>query len=145
MLRGQFYYFGSDQEAALKRYLKEWPDIKAGRRVRVNSETGITVRDLVDAFLTAKRSRVDSLEIDKRLITMNSVTQQYAMLWESCGVEHVGGFGDLWHSFRTAADGAKDQVAAAMVMGHVDSTMAKTYIERVEDDRLVAVASYVHA
>ncbi len=63
--RGQFYYFGTDQEEAEKRYRAEWDDILAGRAPRrpVNSTT---VAELANAFLTAKRLRVDAGELSAR-------------------------------------------------------------------------------
>jgi integrase len=63
--RGEFHYFGADKDAAERRYLREWPDILAGRTTRQDANA-ITVGDLVNTFLTAKRDRVDSGELSPR-------------------------------------------------------------------------------
>ena len=36
--RGQFHCFGTDRDAALKRFAAEWDDIKAGRKHRPKGE-----------------------------------------------------------------------------------------------------------
>jgi integrase len=62
--KGRFHYFGSGSLAdALKRYAAEWDDIAAGRQPRPAGPVGLPLVDLVDAFLTAKRRRVESGEL----------------------------------------------------------------------------------
>ena len=53
------------------------------------------------------------------------------------------GFYGLRHSFRTAADSARDPVAIDIIMGHTDPSMGAVYRERIEDDRLEAVVKVV--
>jgi integrase len=60
--RGQFHYFGTDKDEALKRYVAEWPDITAGRTPRPRSGD-LTVADGVNHFLSEKRNRVDAGEL----------------------------------------------------------------------------------
>lgn len=55
------------------------------------------------------------------------------------------GFAVLRHVFRTIADGARDQVAINLIMGHSDGSMGAVYRERVDDARLVAVTEHVRA
>jgi integrase len=55
------------------------------------------------------------------------------------------GFYALRHTFRTVADGAKDQPAIDHIMGHSRDDMASLYRERIEDERLKAVTDYVRA
>jgi integrase len=52
-------------------------------------------------------------------------------------------FYGLRHGFETIAGGTKDQVAVDAIMGHVPQGMSAMYRERIEDERLVAVAEYV--
>jgi integrase len=53
------------------------------------------------------------------------------------------GFYSLRHQFRTIADGQRDQVAIAHIMGHTDSTMGGVYREHIDDARLQAVTDFV--
>lgn len=63
-LRGVSYYFGTDAEAAMRRFAAEWSDIVAGGRRRAGVD--YTVRDVVNEFLEAKRLQVDSGKISSR-------------------------------------------------------------------------------
>jgi integrase len=49
----------------------------------------------------------------------------------------------LRHTFETVAGASRDQVAVNAIMGHVDSSMSGVYRERIDDERLRAVADYV--
>jgi len=51
----------------------------------------------------------------------------------------------LRHTFETIGGEAKDQIAVNSIMGHVDSTMAGVYRERISDERLRAVVEHVRA
>ncbi len=55
------------------------------------------------------------------------------------------GFYTLRHTFRTIADGAKDQPAADYIMGHEVPHMSSVYRETISDERLKAVADHVRA
>jgi integrase len=66
-VRGKLHYFGkvsTDPQgvAALQRWLDEKDDLLAGRKPRANRE-GLTIKALLNHFLTAKKARVDSGEI----------------------------------------------------------------------------------
>ncbi len=65
--QGRRYYFGLDKEAALRRYVAEWPSIKAGlprpgRSASVAFQ-GVSVAYLCNAFLAARRQAVESGEL----------------------------------------------------------------------------------
>jgi integrase len=64
-IHGTFHYFGANKEAALKRYEREREDLEARRSPR-QDPTALTVADLLNDFLTAKRDRVDSGELSPR-------------------------------------------------------------------------------
>jgi len=69
-IRGKFCYFGKvaddpDGQAALERWLDQKDELLAGRTPRVQGE-GLTVRDLVNHFLTSKRHLLDTREIQSR-------------------------------------------------------------------------------
>jgi hypothetical protein len=61
--QGTFHDFGTDRDAALRRFAAEWDDIRAGRPRPPTPVESLTVRDLCNTFLTAKREQVDSGEL----------------------------------------------------------------------------------
>ncbi len=68
-IRGKVHYFGpwADPDAALRRYVAQRDDLLAGRRPRnAGDDAGITVRDLLNRFLTAKQDQHKQGEITKR-------------------------------------------------------------------------------
>src|SRR5207248_11558195 len=66
-IRGKLYYFGpwSDPDGALKKYLEQKDALHAGRKPRGDT-AGATVKELVNAFLNAKRALVESGELTNR-------------------------------------------------------------------------------
>src|ERR1700694_1509266 len=66
-IRGKMHYFGpwADPDGALKKYQEQRDDLHAGRTPRVQAE-GLTVRDLLNHFLTAKRRLLEAGEIADR-------------------------------------------------------------------------------
>jgi integrase len=70
--KGKPYYFGTDKDAALKRYVEEWSNIVAGRprfgedSGRSRRSTDLTLADLASAFLVEKKRAVDAGEIAGR-------------------------------------------------------------------------------
>lgn len=74
----------------------------------------------------------------------NPVTKEFRKLLDSLKLHSPGkGFYTLRHTFETEGGAARDQIAVDAVMGHVDGSMAATYRERIDDERLVAVANHV--
>src|SRR5271157_5596978 len=63
-IRGKLHYFGpwSDPDGALKKYLEQKDALHAGRKPRPDAE-GVTVKDVVNAFLNAKRELRDAGEL----------------------------------------------------------------------------------
>ncbi len=64
-VRGKLYIFSGAADEALEEWLRVKDDLLAGRAPRPRSD-GLTVAGLFNAFLSAKQSRVDSDELDKR-------------------------------------------------------------------------------
>lgn len=74
----------------------------------------------------------------------DSISRTFRRALVAVGIHRAGiGFYALRHVFRTVADGARDPVAADLIMGHADPTMGGHYRERIEDDRLRAVTDHV--
>jgi integrase len=69
-IRGQIHYFGpwDDPIAALQKYQEQRDDLHAGRTPRVAAD-GLTLRDMVNRFLTAKKHQLDTGEITARTFT----------------------------------------------------------------------------
>jgi hypothetical protein len=65
-IKGRFYYFGRDRDAALREYVRVREDLEAGRKPRPVDEAARTVADVVNSFLTEKRGRVDAGELSAR-------------------------------------------------------------------------------
>lgn len=65
-VRGKTHYFGawSAPQTALDKYLSQKDDLLAGREVR--NGDGVTIRELVNHYLTAKHRRVESGELAER-------------------------------------------------------------------------------
>jgi integrase len=65
-VRGKLHYFGrwDDPQAALQKWLDSKDDLLGGRAPR--SRDGLTLRDLANHFLTAKRHLLDSRELAQR-------------------------------------------------------------------------------
>lgn len=66
-IRGKLHYFGpwEDPEGALNKYLDQKEDLHAGRTPRVQGE-GLTIRDVLNAFMKSKRHLLDTREITQR-------------------------------------------------------------------------------
>ena len=64
-IRGRSIYFGTDRDAALRKFQEQRDDLQAGRTPRVQGD-GLTVSDLANRFLTMKKSAVESDELSPR-------------------------------------------------------------------------------
>ena len=76
----------------------------------------------------------------------NAVALRFGKLLRDLNINGRRGLGfyGLRHTYRTVADGALDQPAIALTMGHVDSSMAGQYREEIADERLERVSAHVH-
>ncbi|MBP3959876.1 tyrosine-type recombinase/integrase [Gemmata sp. G18] len=74
------------------------------------------------------------------------IKDKFGTLLSTLGIRRDGvNFYALRHTFETIGGDSKDQVAVNLMMGHVDSSMAGVYRERIDDTRLRAVADHVRA
>jgi len=134
----------------------DYPRPKTGvaRRARLWPETvsalreAIAIRpkpkDAAHAELVFVTSRLKSWAKDK---ADNPISKETAKLLKSLGLHAPGlNFYSLRRTFETIGGGSRDQVAVDHVMGHAPgaSDMAAVYRQRIDDQRLEAVASHVH-
>src|SRR5947209_9993807 len=63
-IRGKIHYFGpwDDPDGALAKYLEQKEDLHAGRTPKGDKE-GLTVKELCNKFLKAKRDKGESREL----------------------------------------------------------------------------------
>jgi hypothetical protein len=67
---GKMHYFGpwQDPDGAIEKYLREKEDLHNGRKPR-EVATGVTVKDLANAFLNHKKTRLGSGDLSSRTWT----------------------------------------------------------------------------
>jgi len=79
------------------------------------------------------------------VIAIDALSQAFAKLLKGLGINSHRNFYTLRHNFETIAGDSKDQVAVNSIMGHVDTSMAGVYRERISDERLRAVTEHVRS
>lgn len=131
-------------KTGVPRRAKLWPEtvsaIKAALAVRPRPKD----KALSDRVFVTKAGNAWG---DNGKGTGGPVALMFGRLVRACGIEKRPGraFYALRHTYRTHADGCRDQPAVLMTMGHADATISDAYREAIDDSRLEAVAEYVHA
>ncbi|MGE0378590.1 MAG: tyrosine-type recombinase/integrase [Planctomycetaceae bacterium] len=129
-----------------------WPETVAAIREALAKRP--RERDPADAdlcFLTTRRTRFVRVQVSKantdRHVTINALARRFELLLEDLGINGRRGLGfyTLRHVFETVGGNSRDQVAVNAIMGHVDSSMANSYRERIDDNRLRDVVNHVRA
>jgi len=148
------------------------PKTEISRRIPLWAETIAALREAISkrpspkneadanlCFLTRQgrpwvrvKSRTKTVETEgeddepETAIPIDALSQRFSKLLKRLGINGRRGLGfyTLRHVFETIAGESKDQVAVNAVMGHVDTSMAATYRERISDERLRAVVETVH-
>ena len=79
------------------------------------------------------------------VVSLDALSQHFSKLLKLLKINGRRGLGfyTLRHVFETVAGEAKDQIAVNSIMGHVDTSMAGVYRERISDERLRAVTEHV--
>jgi len=93
----------------------------------------------------ARWSRMQWSEKKKKWVVVCAITGEFKKLLTALDINGHRGFYGLRRGFETIGGGARDQVAVDHVMGHAPASndMGAVYRDRLEDDRLVAVAQHV--
>ena len=92
------------------------------------------------------KEKKDEKGNEKAGVVSDAVRLEFGKLLAALKLKRLGlGFYALRHTFRTVADGSKDQPAVDHVMGHSRTDMASIYRERIDDNRLEAVVKVVRA
>jgi integrase len=134
------------EKTAIPRQCPLWPEtVRALRAATAERPKAADKADAGLVFVTRfgkKWVRTRVVREGKPTTPIDSINLEFQKLLKPAGVRRVG-FYTLRHVFQTAADDAKDPVAASSIMGHVDLSMASHYRERIEDARLEAVVKVV--
>ena len=118
-----------------------WKETVAALKASIAERPQARSDDAADLVFITSRGRA---WLSNGIANPVSVATRAAM--KAVGIHRAGiGHYTLRHVFRTAADGSRDQVAANLIMGHADPSMAAVYREGIDDSRLQAVVSHVHA
>lgn len=132
----------------------DYPRPKTGmpRRCPLWPETVAAIREANEARPSPKGEAHAGLVFVTRYglpwakdVADSPVTKETRKLLDRLGIGGRRNFYTLRHTFRTVADGAKDQPAADYIMGHEVAHMSSVYRETIDDDRLKAVTDRVHA
>jgi integrase len=148
----------------------DYPRPKTGtaRRAKLWPETVAAIREALDKrpkpkskehdgllFITSHGGKwaqaqikdPDKLTKKRKMWSDDPVGKEFVKVLKALKLKRPGlSFYALRHTFATVAGGCRDQVAVNHVMGHTAAAndMAAVYREAIGDDRLEAVADYVH-
>ena len=138
-------------KTAIQRRVSLWPETVAALRKAITERP--RPKDDADAdlcFITTQGTRFVRMQpsgTEGKFVTVNSLSRRFELILDKLEIDTRRGvnFYTLRHVFETQAGESRDQVAVDAIMGHVDSSMASQYRERISDDRLKAVADHVRA
>jgi integrase len=77
--------------------------------------------------------------------SIDVVSKMFGEMLTKLDINGHRNFYALRHTFETIGGESKDQISVNAIMGHVDSSMAGVYRERISDERLRAVVYTVHS
>jgi integrase len=148
--------------------LPKWAlNLKAGTATFPRPKTGVDRKaflwpETVEALQDAMANRPDPTDpADEELVfitkyggrfvrsdgtvQVDAVGQEFAKVLSRLKLKRRGSFYVLRHTAETVGGGSRDQVAVNHIMGHVDSSMAATYREHIDDERIKVVCDHVRS
>lgn len=124
-----------------------WPEtVQALEAVAKIRPKALATADGDCVFLTAygnRWTRFVDRGADRLGINLDATAFEFKKLVKATKAKVPGGFYTLRHLHRTISDGAKDQPAAMLMMGHGDGSMSGIYRETIADERLIAVSNHI--
>jgi integrase len=137
-------------KTAVQRRIPIWPEtVTALRKAIAIRPAPVDRADADLCFVTRRGTRYvraqQSQRSAGRYSNVNALGRRFELLLYRLGMDdRVGrGFYTLRHVFETIAGESRDQVGVNAIMGHVDSSMAGQYRERISDERLRMVVECV--
>jgi integrase len=139
------------QKTGVERRCSLWPEtIQTLRDVIANRPEPKDADDHGIVFLTRTRGRwlklnfVDDADGKVTVSPYDAIGKEFRKLVKAMGLARKGrAFYSLRRNCETIGGESRDQVALDAIMGHVDSSMADKYRERISDERLRAVADFI--
>jgi len=138
-------------KTGIQRRVPLWPEtVEALRKAIAERPAPKDDADSDLCFITERGTRFVRMQkssTEGRFVTINALSRRFESVLKKLGIGDRRGvnFYTLRHVFETEAGECRDQVAIDSIMGHVDSSMAGQYRERISDDRLKAVVETVRA
>jgi integrase len=136
-------------KTGIERRIPLWPETVEALRLAIAARP--EPKDSADAglvFLTKQGRRWVRVQPKRgtetaAVVSLDAISQAFAKLLKSLGINSHRNFYTLRHNFETHAGESKDQVAVDSIMGHVDPSMGAAYREKISDARLLAVVNTV--
>jgi integrase len=129
-----------------------WPEtIRAVRDALAVRPQPRDAKDKTLAFLTrfggtwVKAGSEENGGGDVKVTKDDALSKEFSKVLRTLGLKRRGlSFYSLRHVHRTISDESLDTPASNYIMGHIDTSMAAVYVERISDARLQAVVDHVH-
>ena len=130
-------------KTAIERRAVLWPEtIEALQESRENRYEHSRSEDSGLFFITREGNRL--VRDNGRDTRSDAVHDALERVQKKLGIKQKKrSYGAFRHTFRTVADETRDFPAILRIMGHADHTISDHYRERISDDRLADVGSYV--
>jgi integrase len=124
-----------------------WPETIAALREAIEQRPAPKNKSDADlVFLTRignRWVRTSNHENPGKRTAMDAVAKEFGKLLKKLDINGRRNFYALRHTFQTIGGESKDPDSVSAIMGHVDSSMAGVYRERISDERLIAVTETV--